>query len=381
MGRAAGTLHRWRDSPDRLPAVVWLASRLSVYIAAWYATWMFASRPADLQGEGIPSGPATSFVESWNRWDADRFRAINEFGYGAPGDETNFAFFPGFPGVVKVLGLLQIDLTLAGLIVSFLAGLVAAVALGRLTGMAGGRPELGVLAWAVAPFAVYLASPHSEALFCAFAFWAWYAALRGRWWTAGLLGMAASVVRVNGVFLAVALVVLFLTTAGRPWRKMPALALPFLGTLMVFAYFRVLSGSWTIWFWAQGQGWGRRLTDPIEAWRTMWDWSWNFGVASAWAVQYRSEILAVTVLAAFTIVLLVMRRWGEAVLVALTMTSLATSTIFQSVPRSMLVLFPIWILIGQAMSANRVIRVLVPAVLAPLMLVNVAAFVNGYWVS
>ena len=175
--------------------IVWLATRISVFVAAWYATWTFASRPGDLQGEGIPSGPATSFAESWNRWDADRFRTINEFGYGSPGDETNYAFFPGFPWVVKVVDLLPLDLTVAGLIVSFVAGLVAAVALGRLTGLAGGRPELGVLAWAVAPFAVYLASAHSEALFCAFAFWAWYAALRGRWWTAGLLGMAASLVR------------------------------------------------------------------------------------------------------------------------------------------------------------------------------------------
>lgn len=386
MGHTASTeptsiAERWRSSPDRLPAVVWLATRLSVFVAAWYATWIFGSRPGELQGEGIASGPSTSFIESWNRWDADRFRAINEFGYGAVGDETNYAFFPGFPLLVKALNLLDIDLTLAGLLVSLVAGLAAAVALGRLTGLAGGRPELGVLAWALAPFAVYLAAPHSEALFCAFAFWAWYYARTGRWWTAGLLGMAASVVRINGIFLAVGLVVLFLTTQGRPWRKGPAVLLPFLGTVAVFTYFRVISGSWTIWFWAQGQGWGRRLNDPITAWQTMWDWSWNYGVAASWAVQYRSEILAVTVLVAVTVILLVLRRWGEAAFVALSTASLATSTVYQSVPRSMLVLFPVWVLLAQWMTASKWVRVLAPAVLAPLMLLNVGAFMLGYWVS
>lgn len=374
-------LSGWWSPNDALPAVVWLATRLSVYVAAWYATWLFGSRPVELQGEGIPSGPSGTYFESWNRWDADRFRAINEFGYGVPGDETNYAFFPGFPTVVRVLWFLDMDLTMAGMLVAFVAGLAAAVALGRLTSLAGGRPEFGVLAWAVAPFAVYLAAAYSEALFCAFAFWAWYAARSGRWWLAGLLGMAASMVRINGVFLAAGLVVLFLTTRNRPWRKAPAVLLPFLGTLLVFAYFRVISGSWTIWFWAQEQGWGRRLTNPIDTWRTTWDWAWNYGVAASWASQYRSELLAVALLVSMTVILLVLRRWGEATFVLLSTVSLATSTVLQSVPRSMIVLFPIWVLLGQWMTSNRVIRVLVPAVLAPLMLLNVGAFVLGYWVS
>jgi hypothetical protein len=372
---------RIRAWPDLPSATVWLATRLSVYIAAWFATWAFAATPDVLQGEGVPSGPPGSFADLWNRWDADRFKAINQFGYGATGDETNYAFFPGFPLLVRLVHVTGLDLTTSGLVVSFVAGLFAAIALGRLTQLAGGRPELGVLAWALAPVAVYLAAAYSEALFCAFAFWCWYAAKRGWWVFAGTMGMLAATVRINGAFLGVALIVLFLTSKDREWRQSPALVLPFVGVAAVFGVYRMLSGSWTIWFWAQGQGWSRHLSNPIEAWQTEWDWAWNYGVAAPWAVQYRFEILYVVLLVAFAVTLLVKRWWGEATFVILTVASLATSTVFQSVPRSSIVLFPIWMLLGVWMTRSVVLRVVLVAVFTPLMLVSVATFVNAYWVS
>ncbi len=376
-----GLADRIRTWPDLPSAVVWFATRISVYIAAWFATWAFATGPDVLQGDGVASGPPTSFADMWNRWDADRFKAINEFGYGAPGDETNYAFFPGFPLLVRLVHLTGLSLTISGLIVAFLAGLMAAIALGRLTELAGGRRELGVLAWALAPVAVYLAAPYSEALFCAFAFWCWYAAKRGWWVFAGSMAMLAAFVRINGAFLGVALIVLFLTSKNRDWRQSPALVLPFVGVAAVFGIYRVLSGSWTIWFWAQGQGWSRHLSNPIHSWQTEWDWAWNYGVAAPWAVQYRFEILYVVLLIAFALVLLIKRWWGEATFVLLTVASLATSTVFQSVPRSSIVLFPIWILLGVWMTRSAVFRVLLVSVFAPVMLVSVATYINAYWVS
>ncbi len=65
--------------------------------------------------------------------------------------------------------------------------------------------------------AVFLAAPYAEALFAALAFWAWLLARRGAWVWAGLLAAGATLVRVNGLFLAIGLVVLFLTSRPRPW--------------------------------------------------------------------------------------------------------------------------------------------------------------------
>ncbi len=376
--RLAGAL---ADPADLMSAVIWLASRISVYLAGWFASWALATGPDVLQGEGVASGPSGSFADAWNRWDALHFASIVEYGYGAAGFETNYAFFPGFPLAMRAVMVTGASVTVAGLIVSFLAGLAAAVALGRLAKDVGARPELGVLAWVLAPMAVYLAAPYSEALFCAFAFWAWVQVRKGAWVSAAILAMLASMVRVNGLFLAAAVAVAFLTSPRRQWAKAPAIILPFAGVLAIFAYYQSRTGTWMTWFEAQAAGWNRHLTNPWEAVNTMWDWSWNYGVAAPWAVQYRFEIAYVVILIAFSVVLLAKRWWGEAVFVVLTAVSLGTSTVFQSVPRSTLVLFPIWMLIGLWMTRSRVVRVLYVSIAAPLMLVSVALFVNAYWIS
>ncbi len=74
--------------------------------------------------------------------------------------------------------------TAAGLLVSLVAGAVAAVALARIAALhlpgsrAGGRAALFLL---VSPCAVFLAAGYSEALFLALALPAWLAARRQRW--------------------------------------------------------------------------------------------------------------------------------------------------------------------------------------------------------
>ena len=173
---------------DRQVMAVWLATRLSVFVAGWFASWALAGPPLLLQGPDIQVGSPLSFPELWNRWDAMHYQSIAGPGYGSPNFETNYAFFPGFPLAMRLVALTGLDLTVSGLIVAFLAGLAAALALGRLTEDVGGRPELGVLAWAIAPAAVYLAAPFSEALFCAFAFWAWVMVRRGAWVLGGRPG-------------------------------------------------------------------------------------------------------------------------------------------------------------------------------------------------
>lgn len=361
--------------------VVWLATRLAVFVAGWYASWALAGPPLLLQGAGIQAGSPSSFPKLWNHWDALHYQSIAGPGYGAVNFETNYAFFPGFPMVMRLVAFTGVDLTVAGLIVALLAGLAAAVALARLTQDVGGRPELGVLAWALAPAAVYLAAPFSEALFCAFAFWAWVMVRRGAWVWASVLAMLASCTRVNGLFLAVAIVVAFLTSSQRRWSRAPALLLPFLGVLGVFAYYHHLTGSWTTWSDALEKGWGRRgLMNPWESFTTIFDYAYHWDLAAPWVVQYRFDILWTFALAAVGVVLLVKRWWGEATFVLVTVASLST-TVWGSVGRYTLIMFPMWMLLGLWMTRSRVVRVLYVCVAAPIMLVSVAVFVNGYWVS
>jgi hypothetical protein len=362
-------------------ASVWFGSRVMVFVAAIYATWVLAGPASTFVGDGTQETPSLGPIAAWHQWDLDWYASIAQSGYGAPGFESNYAFLPGYPALLWLFGTLNIHPTLAGLAVAAVAGLVAAWALSRLTAREGGRGEYAVVAWVVAPAAVYLAAPYPEALFCAFAFSAWLLARQHRWMWAGLLAAAASVVRVNGLFLAVALVVLFVVDRPRRWRDLPWLALPFAAMAGVVAYYHARTGSWTTWLDAQSTGWHRHLSTPWETWEATWNLAFHDGVTATFAVQYRLEILAVVGMAAVVVILLVKRWWAEATYVGLTLVALATSNVYYSVPRSYLTLFPVWVLLGVWATRRRWVLAAWAVVALPLMLVGVVGFVTGHWIA
>jgi hypothetical protein len=370
-----------RHRTDRDSAAIWLLTRVAIFIASTYSTWVLAGARGQFVGSGAESIPELGPIAAWHRWDLDWYASIAQSGYGAVGFENNFAFLPGFPALLWAGGKVGLHPTLVGLIVSLLAGLIAAIALGRLARSYGVSPQWTVLVWAVAPMAVYLAAPYTEALFCALAFPAWLLARNGRWFAASVLTAVACVVRMNGLFLACALIVLFLTSSPRPWRKLPWLALPFAALLAVFAYFHALSGSWSVWFDAQAQGWNRRLTNPFITAHDAWDMAFNNYLMPSFAIQYRFEIVFVVILVALTLTMLVMRWWAEAVYVGLTVVSLATSTLYYSVPRAALVLFPVWLLLGLWMTRHRWVGYGYLAISVPLMFIGVIGFVDGRWIA
>ena len=374
---------RWtsRLAAVRPTAAVWFGSRVVVFVAATYATWVLAGPASTFAGGAAEEVPALGPIAAWGQWDLAWYASIAQSGYGAAGFENSYAFLPGFPSVLWVLAQVGVHPTLAGLAVAALAGFVAAVALARLTERAGGRGDYAVLAWVVAPAAVYLAAPYPEALFCAFAFSAWLLARRGRWAWAGILAAVASVVRVNGLFLAVALVVLFVTVGSRRWRDLPWLALPFAAMAAVLAWYHALTGSWTTWLDAQELGWHRHFSMPWETWQATWDLAFSSGLTATFAIQYRLEILGVLGLVAVVGILLVKRWWAEATYVALTLVALATSSEYYSVPRAYLTLFPVWVLLGVWATRRRWVLGAWIVVALPLMMVGVVGYVTGHWIA
>jgi hypothetical protein len=369
---------RWSDVTS---AGIWVGSRLSVFIAATYASWAFTGTAGVFIGGPGELEPERGPLTLWDRWDVDWYRSIAEQGYLAPGHEANIAFPPGLPMLMRSMHLMGVDASVAGLLISLVAGLVAAVALGRLTQDAGGLGPLGVVAWVAAPMAVFLAAPYAESLFAAFAFWAWMLAKRGLWIWAGALAGLATLVRVNGLFLGVGLLVMFATSSRRTWVPGLALLLPFVAVGTYVTYQHSLTGSWSAWLDAQRAGWGREFGSPLEAFTTTYEMAFTNGVSSSFAVQYRLELICMAALLIFIVILAVKRWWAEFTYVALTSVALGTSTLFYSVPRSMLTLFPIWVLFGVWMSKHRSVAVAYLAVCLPLMFVGTAAFAMGRWVA
>jgi hypothetical protein len=365
---------RARVSPsDQDVLLIWLVSRASMVMVAGAVGWLFVGG----DGRVLP------WLDRWARWDFVHFRGIAEFGYGGePTGVPNEAFFPGLPVLLWVGDLVGLPYVAAGLLVSLIAGAVAAVALGRLGDLEGGEGtgRLAVLAWVFAPPAVFLAAPYTEALFLAVAIPAWLAARRGRWMHACVLAAAACTVRVSGVFLVAAIAVEWLTSRQRGhWSSLGWFLVP-VGVLAGWmAYLRWLTGDWLAWLNAQAQEWNREFTWPWDALRHTWNAAFSGAYDPVFTWMFRAELVAMIVGVALTIGLLWWRRWGEATWVGLQVAAFATSYWFFSVPRATLLWWPLWIAIAVAARRRPWVLWVYLAISAPLMAIWAATFLTGRW--
>ncbi len=355
--------------------VVWVASRLAVLLLAGGV------------GVLLPDGDAVPYLDRWLQWDVRHYQEVATTGYVEPPSGTPVAaFFPGLPALMALVHASGLDLTAAGLAVSALAGAVAVLALARLAELDGpaGVGERAVALLVTSPAAIFLAAGYSESLFLALALPAWLAARRGRWLSAGILTGLAGLVRVSGVFLAVALVVVYLTDrrGGRlpvRGREVTGLALAFAGPAAFVGYLQVAQGDWLAWLHAQEEGWHRRFTFPWQALETTWAAAFGGTQTEAVAWAFRLELVAVLVGVVLTAVLLRRARWGEATFVGLQVAAMATSTWYFSVPRATLLWWPLWVLLAAATLRRRGLLVAYLAVSLPVCALVSAAFLTGGW--
>ncbi|MEV0197988.1 mannosyltransferase family protein [Nonomuraea sp. NPDC050691] len=354
-------------SAARDALLVWFGSRAGLLVAT-------------LLGSAL-----NAYVARWKQWDAGLFVVIAQYGYDGdpakPPDAGLPAFFPGLPAVLRLVHLVVPDWTACGLIVSLVAGAVAMVALARLAELEGAPGWMAVLALLLFPTAVFLAAGYSESLFLAFAIPAWLAARRGQWTGAVVLAAGASCVRITGLFLAVALVVEYvlhrrtreLPSPPAPW---PLLAVPFL-PLAFYSYFHYSrSGDWLAWKHAQEAGWGRETVWPWESWITTWHAALG---RDDFAVAFRMELAGAVLAVAALVWLAARRRWSEVVYTGFQAAALMTSAYYLSIPRSLLLWFPLWTAVA-ALGARRPWTLVVYGLVAgPLMVLNAVRFLTGAW--
>src|SRR5262249_48959544 len=172
-----------RLSPtDRSALGIWLTTRLAVLALTWPAAFIFRGASKSPQG----------WFQLWQNWDAVRLADIAQLGYFSPTEKPypdQIAFFPGFPVALAIVHAVVRQWTGSGLIISFLAGGVAVVALSRIAerDYRPGSGSKAVLYLVVSPAAIFLAAGYTEALFLALAATSWLCVRSDRWVPAVLL--------------------------------------------------------------------------------------------------------------------------------------------------------------------------------------------------
>lgn len=366
--------------PVRATLPVWVASRLGVALASLVAARVFAQTTAD----NVPG-----FTELWDRWDVGLFTKVARYGYLAPEytDRTEVDF-PGMPFAIRVAHLFVRDWIVAGLLVSFVAGAVAAAALWRLAAdeLDPKHARFAAVSMIFFPYAVFLFAAYSEAIFLAFATTSWLAARRNRWWLAGLLGAGAASTRVTGIAFCFALVAAYVVVRRRTGQPLVApaalaLALPPLPVLGYVSYLRARTGHWDAYQMAMRAGWDRATAWPWKGWSNSWAAATDGARPAEWSLFYWGELAAVVVCVVLTVVLLRDRRWDEAAFLGAVTLLISSTNWYASGIRAVLVAFPLYLMLARA--AARQARV-VPVYLwlcAPVMFVFVAAFTQGRWVD
>lgn len=327
---------------DIKAAWIWVIANIVVWgaLISFSFIQVFPNRP-----------PFESILAQWARFDFIHFSDIARLGYfPAPGTASTaaplYAFFPGLPFLLYLGSLLQIPIVVTGLIVSFFAGLTATIFTARIADLY--RPGIGLKAaavFALAPSALFLYAPYTESLFLAFALGAWYFGMRNRWLLASMLAALSCTVRISGIFLTIALFLLWLSH--RRTKKDRAMRVSWL-------YFSIPTVTVLLWM---GYLWNK-TGDPIayqtaqkEYWGRFFKWPWDalsstvtaYAPTGGYTPMAYAEIIAAAIGVITTALLLIKRMLPEAVFLAINLILLTTSTYFYSIPRAALLWWPLWI--------------------------------------
>jgi hypothetical protein len=270
--------------------------------------------------------------------------------------------------------------------------------------------------WALAlfPTALFFSAVYTESLFLLFVVGALYLWRRDQPWLAGLVGIAAALCRSGGVFLILPFLVLLWDRNRRDWRAwwpdiIPAF-LPVAGPAIFGAILQRDQGNWNAFIEVQEQ-WNRYSAAPWETLRCAvvtchtlggepdgisWTWLSDFVNNPTWATltstEWRASVansdvleLAITALALFLALVglkllpLYQTAW---VLPGLLIPLLQPSEVhaLMSMPRFVLVLFPLFIVLGTLLRPAW-IRVPVVILSVALLVLLTTQFALWYWVS
>jgi hypothetical protein len=326
---------------------------------------------------GASPDPLTALGRSWDQWDAQHYLYLATYGYASSGDSRNLiAFFPLYPGLIAAVAAIGLPARLAALLISNVAGVVAAILLYEVA-MADRKPAE---AWRAAAFftifptAYFLLVGYSEALFCALAFGAVLAARGQRWMISGMLGGLAAAARLTGLALLPFLLIELWPKAIR-FKVMPPLMI-LLGFLIYLATNQLVLGSPLAFIEVQREHWSHSLSAPwvgfadaIRSLFTRLPWE----KLTVGAGEIAGGIAAYTTA---TLSWLRLRPADAAYATALTV-MVTFLPFWLSIPRYLLSMYPLFLLVGR-IERRSVYRTMV-TLSAIALIVFALAFGRGYW--
>lgn len=328
------------------------------------------------------------WIWSWGNFDGVHYLTIAKSYYIAYYTQT---FFPLYPLVIRFIAKITLfdNYLIAALIISNFSFLFCLFIFGKLLIVEGYKKYLNwiIIFLLIFPTSFYFGSLYSESIFLLLILISFYAARKNKWLISSLSGILASGTRLLGVFMVFALLTeYFIQTKGKKLKLKPLLciaAIPF--GLFVYMFYLQLKFHDPLLFWHAQPAFGAerlgsgvifppqvifrylKILVSVDI-RTLPFWNSFFELISFLSGVF---LLIVAHLKKIRLSYLIF-SWFSLITPSLTGT-------FSSMPRYILIIFPIYIVLGSLKS--NLLKLVLLTINAVILIIFVILFTRGYWVS
>lgn len=312
----------------------------------------------------IPTDPwipeqLPEWLQFFMRWDAGWYLSIMEHGYvyDVGANYSNLVFFPLYPLISVALSwLLNSDPLIAAFVVTNVALLCAMPLVWKLA-----RKELDIdgswralLLLMIFPTSIFFGSVYTEALFLLFSVATFLLARNNKWWWSGLVGVLAVLTRPVGIFLVPALILEYFEQRGWKASKTKwdvfATIVPGAGLLGYMGYLWATKGNPLLFLSGQSE-WSRSTSFQVPEFAQQFsehaaDLLAYQGDNMAFAIANSTDFLFLIFGLIIGALVLIQYRVSYGVYVLISVSFAAFTGSFHSIPRFLLVLFPIFFLLA-----------------------------------
>jgi Gpi18-like mannosyltransferase len=374
---------------DKTIIFIYIFWRLTLFFIGWLAIKILPFKPSFPYHEDVLAKLASPFFWQWANFDGVHYIMIAQHGYKSIFSGITQAFFPLFPLMIRYLNYLVDNYLFSGLIVANLFFLFSLLIFKRLLFRLKIEPLYPLLFLLFFPTSYYFGAVYNESLFLFLSLSAFLFIEKKRWLLASAMIGFSCATRITGIFLFIPFMIYFFKDKSR--KKVTNILLAGLFSLICF------SGFWLYSFYlyknfhdpfyfatVQNKFGASRQTDKIILlYQVIWRYFKMFLTVD------KKSLLFYTISQEFLLSLFVLglllkgfyRSIKKPYLwYALFSFILPTLTgNFSSMPRYVLVIFPIFLVMDKILKTWQKKVVLFFFII--LLIINTLFFLRGYWIA
>ncbi|MAG60027.1 hypothetical protein CMO96_04530 [Candidatus Woesebacteria bacterium] len=417
------SIRKWLVNPKKSQVILlFLAWKIWILVFALLGLVFLPWHSSAFFGGGIENYSQYPLFLGWANFDGGQYLSIAQRGYIV----SQHSYFPLYPYLMHILAPNSLFfLSLAGLAISHIAFFASLVLFWHLLRLDYTEKVsfIVIVTLLVFPTSFYFGAVYTESLFLFLALATFYAARKGNWLIAGLCGAVASATRIYGILLLPALFFewfyqrellgmqprtlrgffFFLPDALRQkihevaeklkksvgvsyWPLLPLLIIP-LGLLAYMSYLASTTGDPFAFYtelatFGEQRGGGKIVLLYQVFWRYF---KMIFTVTKSDPIYFTILMELATAILALSLLMwgyLKKVRPSYLVFAALGYILPTLTGSFSSLPRYVLVLFPLFIILGLFLSKrSNLVKIVLLSISAILLAIETILFIKGYWVA